>query len=320
MPSSITHYLFAQQSLDLANQKLKFLNDNIYAVNLGTQGPDPLFFYGTIPWKPRKNRGQAKAKGSALHSFEVVEKFEKMINFAQGLTGEQRDIAFSYIFGHGLHYLLDRVAHAYVFYMSGFDANGNLDSQTEIDHALFESMIDLDFSKYLGIATYAIKPHKTINLKLSEITLISEMYAHQENIDKNMMFKAWQDMKYLLEFFLDPNGSKTKLLKMIGLKNSIINSMIHKTNKDNNDKVDYLNLSNNTWYNPATNQEHQESFVDLFKISLSDLPAWINVVEAAYNNQDYKDKLSKFCANRGYDGVEIGQKMKYHNSVYKRGE
>jgi hypothetical protein len=107
---------------------------------------------------------------------------------------------------------------------------------------------------------------------------------------------------------------------MIGLKNSIINSMIHKTNKDNNDKVDYLNLSNNTWHNPATNQEHQESFVDLFKISLSDLPAWINVVEAAYNNQDYKDKLSKFCANRGYDGVEIGQKMKYHKSVYKRGE
>jgi hypothetical protein len=320
MPSAITHYLFAQQALDLASSKLKFLNDNIYAINLGTQGPDPLFFYGTIPWKPRKNTKDAKLKGNRLHSIEVVEKFEKMITYAQNKAGKEKELLFSYIFGHGLHYLLDRDAHAYVFYKTGVDKNGELDKQYGIDHALFESMIDYEFTKYLGIATYAIKPHRTLMLNDADAISISQMYASGESINEFMFYQAWEDMKYLESFFLDPNGNKTKLLKFLGLKNSIINSMIHKTNKAEDDKIDYLNLSNSTWHNPATNIEHNESFIDLFKLALSYIPSWSEIITAAFNSQEYKEKLKTFVANRGYDGIEIGQKMLYHKSVYLKGE
>jgi hypothetical protein len=320
MPSAITHYLFAQQALDLANSKLKFLNDNIFAVNLGTQGPDPLFFYGTIPWKPRKNTKQAKAKGNLLHSVEVIEKFVKMISYAQNKIGKEKDLLFSYIFGHGLHYLLDREAHAYVFYMTGVDKNGELDKKYGTDHALFESMIDFEFTKYLGIATYAIKPHKTLLLNDSEAISISQMYASGESIGEFMFYHAWEDMKYLESFFLDKNESKTKILKIFGLGNSILNSMIHKTKKEINDKIDYLNLSNQTWFNPATNKPHQESFIDLFKLALNQLPIWTEIIELALSNKEYKEKLKSFVANRGYDGIEIGQKMLYHKSVYLKGE
>jgi hypothetical protein len=320
MPSAITHYLFAQQALDLANSKLKFLNDNIFAVNLGTQGPDPLFFYGTIPWKPRKNTKQAKTKGNLLHSVEVVEKFVKMISYAQNKIGKEKDLLFSYIFGHGLHYLLDREAHAYVFYMTGVDKNGELDNKYGTDHALFESMIDFEFTKYLGIANYAIKPHKTLLLNDIEAISISQMYASGESISEFMFYQAWEDVKYLEAFFLDKNGTKTKLLKLFGLSNSILNSMIHKTNKNVNDKIDYLNLSNQTWFNPATNKPHQESFIDLFKLALNQLPVWTEIIELAISNKEYKEKLKTFVANRGYDGIEIGQRMLYHKSVYLKGE
>jgi hypothetical protein len=320
MPSAITHYLFAQQALDLANSKLKFLNDNIFAVNLGTQGPDPLFFYGTIPWKPRKKTKQAKAKGNLLHSVEVIEKFVKMISYAQNKIGKEKALLFSYIFGHGLHYLLDREAHAYVFYMTGVDKNGELDNKYGTDHALFESMIDFEFTKYLGIATYAIKPHKTLLLNDSEAISISQMYASGESIGEFMFYHAWEDMKYLESFFLDKNESKTKILKIFGLGNSILNSMIHKTKKEINDKIDYLNLSNQTWFNPATNKPHQESFIDLFKLALNQLPIWTEIIELALSNKEYKEKLKSFVANRGYDGIEIGQKMLYHKSVYLKGE
>jgi hypothetical protein len=50
------------------------------------------------------------------------------------------------------------------------------------------------------------------------------------------------------------------------------------------------------------------------------LPEWIRIIETAYSNQEYKANLKTFCANRGYDGVEIGQKMRYHKSVYLKGE
>jgi hypothetical protein len=320
MPSAITHYLFAQQALDLANTKLKFLNDNIYAVNVGTQGPDPLFFYGTIPWKPRKNTKQAKLKGNLLHSVEVAEKFVKMISYAQNKIGKEKELLFSYIFGHGLHYLLDREAHAYVFYMTGVDKNGELDKKFGTDHALFESMIDYEFVKYLGIATYAIKPHKTLQLSDNDAIAISQMYASGESIGDFMFYQAWEDMKYLESFFLDSNQTKTRILKLFGLGNSILNSMIHKIRRSEDDKIDYLNLTNQTWFNPATNKPHQESFVDLFKIALSQLTSWTEIIELAFNKKAYSDKLNSFVANRGYDGIEIGQKMLYHKSVYLKGE
>jgi hypothetical protein len=320
MPSAITHYLFAQQALDLANTKLKFLNDNIYAVNVGTQGPDPLFFYGTIPWKPRKNTKQAKLKGNLLHSVEVAEKFVKMISYAQNKIGKEKELLFSYIFGHGLHYLLDREAHAYVFYMTGVDKNGELDKKFGTDHALFESMIDYEFVKYLGIATYAIKPHKTLQLSDNDAIAISQMYASGESIGDFMFYQAWEDMKYLESFFLDSNQTKTRILKLFGLGNSILNSMIHKIRRSEDDRIDYLNLTNQTWFNPATNKPHQESFVDLFKIALSQLTSWTEIIELAFNKKAYSDKLNSFVANRGYDGIEIGQKMLYHKSVYLKGE
>jgi hypothetical protein len=320
MPSAITHYLFAQQALDLANTKLKFLNDNIYAVNVGTQGPDPLFFYGTIPWKPRKNTKQAKLKGNLLHSVEVAEKFVKMISYAQNKIGKEKELLFSYIFGHGLHYLLDREAHAYVFYMTGVDKNGELDKKFGTDHALFESMIDYEFVKYLGIATYAIKPHKTLQLSDNDAIAISQMYASGESIGDFMFYQAWEDMKYLESFFLDSNQTKTRILKLFGLGNSILNSMIHKIQRSEDDRIDYLNLTNQTWFNPATNKPHQESFVDLFKIALSQLTSWAEIIELAFNKKVYSDKLNSFVANRGYDGIEIGQKMIYHKSVYLKGE
>jgi hypothetical protein len=320
MPSAITHYLFAQQALDLANTKLKFLNDNIYAVNVGTQGPDPLFFYGTIPWKPRKNTKQAKLKGNLLHSLEVAEKFVKMISYAQNKIGKEKELLFSYIFGHGLHYLLDREAHAYVFYMTGVDKNGELDKKFGTDHALFESMIDYEFVKYLGIATYAIKPHKTLQLSDNDAIAISQMYASGESIGDFMFYQAWEDMKYLESFFLDSNQTKTRILKLFGLGNSILNSMIHKIRRSEDDKIDYLNLTNQTWFNPANNKPHQESFVDLFKIALSQLTSWTEIIELAFNKKAYSDKLNSFVANRGYDGIEIGQKMLYHKSVYLKGE
>jgi hypothetical protein len=96
--------------------------------------------------------------------------------------------------------------------------------------------------------------------------------------------------------------------------------MIHKIRRSEDDKIDYLNLTNQTWFNPATNKPHQESFVDLFKIALSQLTSWTEIIELAFNKKAYSDKLNSFVANRGYDGIEIGQKMLYHKSVYLKGE
>lgn len=320
MPSSITHYLFAQQAFDIAVSKLPFLNDFMYAINFGTQGPDPLFFYGTIPWKKRSNKEKAFMLGSKLHSSEVVEKFTRMIEYAQKQDNKLKPLLFSYIFGHGLHYLLDREAHGYVFYKTGFDKDGNLTGKYGTDHALFESMIDFEFPKHLGIATYAIKPHRTLNLTEPQAIEISRMYAYNEIIEDLTFFQAWQDTKYLLEFFLDPNKLKQKVLRLLKLKHSIMYSMIHKVSKDKNDDIDYLNLNKGVWHNPSTNELHRESFVELFEKALSYTNEWAEILNQAFNNKEYLKKLTVFCNNRGYDGIDIGSKMLYHKSVYVKGE
>jgi hypothetical protein len=320
MPSSITHYLFAQRAFAVASKTLPFIHNNQTAINFGTQGPDPLFFYGTIPWRKRFNKTGVNALGSALHTSRVFEKYDAMIKYAKNQKVENKDLLFSYIFGHGLHYLLDRVAHAYVFYQTGFDKAGNLTGKYTTDHALFESMIDLLYPQSLGLKPYAIKPHQTIELKDEEAQAISKMYASQEAIDDMVFYNAWLDTKYLLKFFLDSKSFKLHLLAKLKLKNSIMYSMMHKFKVEDNDKIDYLNQSHQSWHNPNTNELHNSSFSDLFEEALTDLSGWIEILDIAYQNKEYLDKLIKFCNNRGYDGIEIGAKMLYHKSVYEKGE
>jgi hypothetical protein len=320
MPSSITHYLFAQRAFTIANNSLPFLNNHQTAINFGTQGPDPLFFYGTIPWRKRVNKTGVNALGSALHTSRVVEKYDAMIKYAKIQTLDNKDLLFSYIFGHGLHYLLDRVAHAYVFYQTGFDKDGNLTGKYTTDHALFESMIDFLYPQSIGLKANEIKPHLTIELKDEDAKSISRMYASQEAIDDLVFYHAWIDTKYLLKFFLDPKRIKLRFLEKLKLKNSIMYSMLHKVKIEANDKIDYLNQSHQTWRNPNTNETHTSSFTELFELALNDLSAWIEILDIAYQNKEYLDNLKKFCNNRGYDGIEIGAKMLYHNSVYQKGE
>lgn len=320
MPSSITHYFFAQQAIDIANNKLTFLKDNIYAINFGTQGPDPLFFYSAIPWKRRKNKTEAYHLGNQLHVSRVAEKFDAMITYANQQDATLKPLLFSYIFGHGLHYLLDREAHAYVFYKTGFDNQGLLTGKFTTDHALFESMIDLEFTKYLGVKPYAVKPHRTINLTEPQALEISRMYAFKENVREDLFFDAWSDMKKLLELLLDENKFKIKVLSKLKLKNHMLYSMIHKIEKPKDDTIDYLNLSKTEWRNPNSNKIHTESFIELFQIALGNVKTWAEILNLAYNNEIYFDKLKTFCNNRGYDGIDIGSKMLYHKSVYLKGE
>ena len=65
MPAILTHYTFAK--FEGVNPERKHFG----ALVLGSQGPDPFFFYGMLPWKKREGSKVVNTFGSGLHKREL---------------------------------------------------------------------------------------------------------------------------------------------------------------------------------------------------------------------------------------------------------
>ena len=109
MPSILTHYGFNRDVIEDIN----FLKDNEDIYYVGAQGPDVFFFCGIIPFLGVENAKYIRKFGHALHKKDPTEVFEYFIEYAK--KSKDKDILFSYILGAGLHYVLDRKLHPYVF-------------------------------------------------------------------------------------------------------------------------------------------------------------------------------------------------------------
>jgi len=170
MPSVLTHYGFNKEVLD---NKVEFLkgNEDIYLV--GAQGPDPFFFYGIIPFFGGKKGKFVRKFGSGLHKVDPAEAFGFLLNYAN--EKNEKDILYSYILGAGLHYILDRKMHPYVYYKTGFSTDKKSKRKYHVDHTRFETNLDvlLVNDRY---KSYKVRPVEAIKCNEDKIEYVSEMY------------------------------------------------------------------------------------------------------------------------------------------------
>lgn len=107
---------------------------------LGTHGPDPFFFFGQLPWKPRLHKIKARALADWMHSSAPADIFVPLARALDSLqTGPLKSLAWRFFHGLVLHYLLDRCVHPYVFYQTGFPLDGQDSGPFAVDHGRFES-------------------------------------------------------------------------------------------------------------------------------------------------------------------------------------
>lgn len=259
MPNIWTHAIFGRElatRLHLDELTASPYIQRVY--QLGCQGPDFLFYHRFLPWQKAARMG---ALGSAMHQRRCGPFLLDLLRSAAGQPLESTERA--YALGFLTHHILDRNAHPYVFYYSGFK---------KWDHQRFEIIVDTLVAKErLGIDTWKTPVWKEFDVgpqlpdaiapqldKLAR-THYPELAAPFTASDWN---KAYRDMVRAQKLFHDPLGWKRVLTA------GQIEPFVF---KKRNAPLDYLNLQENEWRHPSILEErHRESFWALWTQALED--------------------------------------------------
>ncbi|MEL7564419.1 MAG: zinc dependent phospholipase C family protein [Dehalobacterium sp.] len=257
MPSIITHYLCGTKTWDLLGEwPLKdIISQNRLVFNLGTQGPDILFYHRVWPWA--KKEGINKI-GEIMHQDQVNAFFSHAIEYIIKQDLKERNMLTAYLSGYICHYALDFHTHAYIFYKTGFIRSGDpATSKYTYYHRVFETVLDVVMLKL----TLEKKPIDINIPRLLQVTpdnalSIGRLYQSALNgcnqkITADQVAEGIKDMVSVQNILRDRLGIKKALLSCLErtLGNyPLMASMIYPTKI--RDKLDYLNEKKNTWYLP----------------------------------------------------------------------
>lgn len=259
MPNIWTHFLFGRE---LANRvglrEATATPEWQRAYQLGCQGPDFLFYHRFLPWQSGAGMPEL---GTAMHTGRCG---PFLLDLLDAVTSKPLGSPEAvYALGFLTHHILDRNAHPYVFYLSGFG---------KWDHQRFEIMIDtLVARKLLGIGTWATPVWKEIdtgNRLPGETAAILDRLARRhypglaEQFDAGDWDTAYRDMIGAQKLFHDPSGIKRSLTF------GRIEPFVFRKRLPT---IDILNEARREWRHPSIIEErHTESFWDLWDAAMED--------------------------------------------------
>ncbi|MRG86901.1 zinc dependent phospholipase C family protein [Salinibacillus xinjiangensis] len=248
MPNIWTHIMFSEEIMDTLNDSIHFQEAQRY-INLGAQGPDPFFYHNFWPWK---NDERVNQVGEFLHKEKCGPFLMDLIQSGESMSTQAK----AYILGFVSHHILDRNTHPYIHYRAGYEGN---------KHQKLEVIIDtLMMKEYRNLDTWKVPVYKEIDVGANLDYDIAKVLAsliqkhcgdELQTLPPHFIQAAYRDMKRALRVLFDPFSWKNRLL------GSLVSSFSHQPIKV---QKDYLNLNHTTWYHPATNEPHDESFLDLY--------------------------------------------------------
>ncbi|MCX7711097.1 MAG: zinc dependent phospholipase C family protein [Clostridia bacterium] len=330
MPNLFTHYLCGQKALlQSGNPAIReTILQNRQIFNLGTQGPDILFYYRVWPWLSSKEIDEA---GETIHNEKVSDFFAAALSYIQSCPDPGRNQLSAYLFGYLCHYALDCAAHPYVFYVTGFVRKGDPPTKKyNYYHRMFETAVDvLMVERDLGLNIYDLKATELIHLSRSEEAKIARMYhqllptVYGIDISTNQVITAIHDMKRIFAVLRDKYGSKKKLLSQV--ENRIaapgaFTSTIYP--RKVRDDLDYLNHKHSSWHLPwDDSKESTASFMDLFDKAIIDtLSLWqaaCSYLREEISLEDATAQIGNRSFSTGLD-CNLDLEFKYFDCIYER--
>jgi len=283
MPGFITHYLIGDiVSSALADSKAGMvISNNRHMFNMGTQGPDFLFYYTSL--RP-SNSARGREIGNMLHDAKTGEFIASLIKYAAGCNKvSEREALWAYIMGYVCHYSLDCHTHPYIYCRAGFDSNDKSyvsypkypKYKYTFYHRTFETWIDfLMLQRIKQLKPSELNPASLITLGKDNARAAGAMYecALQEtysvDFDAHRVTTAFKDIWITVILLKDRYGIKKKLFAAIENLLNIspaVSSMIHPVTGEQYRNLDFLNLDKKPWFLPWDQEAlHTESFPELF--------------------------------------------------------
>ena len=320
MPSVLTHYGFNKLVFD---NKISFLKDNEDIYLLGAQGPDPFFFYGILPFMKNKNAKEVRGYGSKLHKLVPNKVFYLFFKYAN--ESKDKDVLYAYILGAGLHYLLDRKVHPYVYYKTGFSEDKKKKAKYFVDHTLFETNLDVLLINSV-FKLYKVTSSESIKCEEDKVEIVSEMYEYlannlikEDKVKKDSFSNAYKQMCKTEKMLYSKRGIKKAIVNCL-FKRTPFNTMMHPKHVKDDYIIDYLNFKKKEWKDPSLEISYNKSVLDLVEEAKEEVNVWFDIVEDYYKGEGSEEELKKFTKDIIYDGYSSDKKMKVFKSVYEKEE
>ncbi len=317
MPAIITHYSYC---INVMRNK-----DSIYknATILGSQGPDPFFFYGQIPWKKRKHKEDVNSYGMTLHHMDITDTYLALMDYANN-GGEDKELLWAFIEGLLIHYSMDRNCHPFIFAKSGFTDKEEDKKLWSLSHMWYETLLDNIIGKKYGTLTiYAGEKYLKIDnkmlLKISKMWEVVNKKVHvKDNINEKAFYQSVHDYKTAMKITNVPHGFSFWFTKHIMGDYSQSHRMNIPLNMPKMyENIDFLNIEHKQWPNCVTGEMRTESFLDLWDKAEKDYKDACILIDKAKNGVDISKEFKEYIANIDHDGFEPEQKMIYQDVVWE---
>lgn len=308
MPSLLTHYEFYKNS--------KYNLGNIGY--LGTQGPDPFFYYG-LTITPTIRAKSIIKYGTFLHNVDPYISFKYLVEYIQGSLENEKPVLVAFLSGLFAHYILDKNAHPYIWYISGFTTKLDDNNKKYFrNHTNIESAIDvLVMQKYDDNE----KPYEALKFNKHELLIVSKMmYSLARGCYKNKFvkeksyYKAIKNMIFVQKALYSKSGKKKNFFDKY-LSNTPLSSMSQP--RIENIKLDFLNLKHNVWCDCITNENPRNTdFFEIFNSALNEYQSsWQEVLKIIDGSKDIKD-LANIFKEIDHNGFKTHSVMKYSNCIF----
>lgn len=277
MPDIITHYLFG---LDTSNAIKKAPLYTIIKAHrglffIGLQGPDPIYYHQL----QKKNTHHTLA--SRMHTEKTQDFLLNCISFTKKHveTPEIFEPCIAYVSGLICHYVLDRLAHPYIFYLGGRFLEDHPESfQYKGLHKHIELAIDtLLLEQKFNLKANSFKVHKhilkeknipeAILLLYNEVLFATYAVPHGDKIFK----EAYKDFRHYFKLTYDRIGIKKATTTLASpFMPSKLSPFLKFFSYYNctHEFIDYLNKGKKVWLHPVTGNVYTFSFHDILHNAL----------------------------------------------------
>lgn len=227
MADSYAHQHNARNALAIAEYTPRDINSFI----LGSNGPDPLFFYQM--YNPFRKYNLSDL-GHIMHNEKTALFLRNMFRFAQ--TDSQKDFCLGFL----CHYSLDSIIHPYINYITqAYGSTYNIPS----GHAYFESALDSHISMIeTGETAAKVEAYfpEMEKMYLDQIVTLFKKAVDATykdfSVPRDEYLQAFKDLKIIKNFLYSPSKLKlfnaTLIEKILGFEEGFVTGRMQPCDKE----------------------------------------------------------------------------------------
>jgi hypothetical protein len=314
MPDVLTHIICGEEAVQLLDNSSwkNILLEYKKIFNLGCQGPDIFLYNDFWPWIKEKRGPKI---GILIHTKKTGDFFIEGIKYIKEnrLKGDNFKVLFSYLCGFICHFGLDRNAHPYIHYYSGYHDKKRPETRKYSGyHKRLELIIDsIIYKEKKNIDAYKYPIYKEIDIQSDFPKVIANFYKYILNklfkydIEIDFIEDSYKDMKKVLRLVYDRYGCKKVILNFIEIitnRKFDYGELVYPRRIDK--KHDYMNRNHNIWNHPCDKKEvYSDSFDDIYNRAVREskemIEAMIKYMEDKIDNKGLDELFPNISYSTG---------------------